>query len=122
MSSKYMLEQLHRHTANGYQVTVAESLRNDTIRLTYQTRPGGRIVGWYVEGPGMSFPLKFKTEQEARELIRKMDKTRPNYYNFYSDKEWGVASSYHLSVDSGVLGVHKTVDFIQKFVEEALKD
>ena len=39
------------------------------------------------------------SEQEARELIRKMDKTRPNYYNFYSDKEWGVASSYHLSVD-----------------------
>ena len=32
------------------------------------------------------------SEQEARELIRKMDKTRPNYYNFYSDKEWGVAS------------------------------
>ena len=62
------------------------------------------------------------SEQEARELIRKMDKTRPNYYNFYSDKEWGVASSYHLSVDSGVLGVHKTVDFIQKFVEEVLKD
>ena len=62
------------------------------------------------------------SEQEARELIRKMDKTRPNYYNFYSDKEWGVASSYHLSVDSGLLGVHKTVDFIQKFVEEALKD
>ena len=52
MSSKYMLEQLHRHTMGGYQVTVAESLRNDTIRLTYQTRPGGRIVGWYVEGPG----------------------------------------------------------------------
>ena len=62
------------------------------------------------------------SEQEARELIRKMDKTRPNYYNFYSDKEWGVASSYHLSVDSSLLGVHKTVDFIQKFVEEALKD
>lgn len=39
MSSKYMLEQLHRHTANGYPVTVAESLMNDTIRLTYQTRP-----------------------------------------------------------------------------------
>lgn len=62
MSSKYMLEQLHRHTMGGYQVTVAESLRNDTIRLTYQARPGGTIVGWYVEGPGMSFPLKFKTE------------------------------------------------------------
>lgn len=83
MSSKYMLEQLHRHTANGYQVTVAESLRNDTIRLTYQTRPGGRIVGWYVEGPGMSFPLKFKTEQEAREYIRRRWSINPHV------KRWG---------------------------------
>ena len=78
MSSKYMLEQLHRHTANGYPVTVAESLINDTIRLTYQTRPGGRIVGWYGEGPGMSFPLKFKTEQEAREYIRRRWNINPH--------------------------------------------
>lgn len=61
-------------------------------------------------------------EQEARELVRKMDKTRPNYYNFYSDKEWGVASSYHLSVDSSLLGVDGTVDFIEQFVKKALKD
>lgn len=83
MSSKYMLEQLHRHTMGGYPVTVAESLRNDTIRLTYQTRPGGRIVGWYVEGPGMSFPLKFKTEQEAREYIRRRWNLEPH------TKRWG---------------------------------
>ena len=62
------------------------------------------------------------TEQEAHEMIRKMDKTRPNYYNFYSDKEWGVASSYHLSVDSSLLGVEATVDFIEEFVKKALKD
>lgn len=61
-------------------------------------------------------------EQEARELVRKMDKTRPNYYNFYSDKEWGVASSYHLSVDSSLLGVEGSVDFIEQFVKKALKD
>lgn len=71
MRSEYLLEHLHHHTAFGYQVTVAESLMNDTIRLTYQTAPGGRIVGWYVEGPGMSFPLKFRDEQEARDYIRR---------------------------------------------------
>lgn len=61
-------------------------------------------------------------EQEARELVRKMDKTRPNYYNFYSDKEWGVAASYHLSVDSSLLGVEGTVDFIEQFVKRALNE
>ena len=87
MSSKYMLEQLHRHTANGYPVTVAESLRNDTIRLTYQARPGGTIVGWYVEGPGMSFPLKFKTEHEAREYIRRRWNINPHV------KQYGAAQA-----------------------------
>ena len=61
-------------------------------------------------------------EQDARELVRKMDKTRPNYYNFYSDKEWGVAASYHLSVDSSLLGVEGTVDFIEQFVKRALNE
>ena len=78
MSSKYMLEHPPPHTANGYQVTVAESLQNDTIRLTYQARPGGTIVGWYVEGPGMSFPLKFRDEQEARDYIRRRWNINPH--------------------------------------------
>ena len=61
------------------------------------------------------------SEQEARDLIRKMDKTRPNYYNYYSDKEWGVAASYDLSVNSGLLPLEDTVTFIQRFVEQVLK-
>jgi cytidylate kinase len=53
---------------------------------------------------------------EAADLVRKMDKTRSNYYNYYTDKEWGVASSYHLSLDSSLLGVDKTVEFIRQFL------
>jgi cytidylate kinase len=55
---------------------------------------------------------------EAADLVRKMDKTRSNYYNYYTDKEWGVASSYHLSFDSSLLGVDKTVEFIKQFLLE----
>ncbi|MDR2131509.1 MAG: cytidylate kinase-like family protein [Odoribacteraceae bacterium] len=53
---------------------------------------------------------------EAMELVRKMDKTRANYYNYYTDKEWGVASSYHLALDSSLLGVAQTVEFIALFL------
>lgn len=60
------------------------------------------------------------SEQDARELIRKIDKNRPGYYNYYTDKEWGVAASYHLSIDSSLLGVDGTVDFIRKFLREAM--
>ena len=70
MKSYDLLQHLRSQTMDGYQVTVAESLKNDTIRLTYRTRPDGRIVGWQVEGPGLDFPLSFKDEQKARDYIR----------------------------------------------------
>jgi len=57
------------------------------------------------------------SEQAARELVLKMDKTRPSYYNYYTDKTWGMASSYHLSVDSSLLGIEGTVDIIYKLVK-----
>jgi cytidylate kinase len=53
---------------------------------------------------------------EATELVRKMDRTRSNYYNYYTDKGWGVASSYHLTIDSSLLGVEQTVEFIDHFL------
>ena len=60
------------------------------------------------------------SEHDASELVRKMDKTRPGYYNYYTDKEWGVASSYHLSIDSSLLGIDRSVDFIRGFVKEVI--
>ncbi|MDR0766431.1 MAG: cytidylate kinase-like family protein [Odoribacteraceae bacterium] len=58
---------------------------------------------------------------ETIELVRKMDKTRSNYYNYYTDKGWGVASSYHLSIDSSLLGVAQTVEFIDHFLSGSEK-
>ncbi|WP_071145699.1 cytidylate kinase-like family protein [Bacteroides ihuae] len=60
------------------------------------------------------------TEEEADELISKTDKRRSEYYNFYSYKTWGAAATYHLCVDSSVLGVDDTAKFIQEFVYKKL--
>lgn len=53
---------------------------------------------------------------EAKELIVKMNKKRASYYNFYTDKKWGHITSYHLAVDSSVLGIDPTVELIEEFV------
>lgn len=53
----------------------------------------------------------------AKDLIIKTDKKRASYYNFYSNKKWGAASSYNLSIDSSVLGIDRTVEFIMDFIE-----
>jgi len=57
------------------------------------------------------------TEKKALELIEKTDKKRAAYYNYYSNKLWGVASSYDLCINSSKLGVDATVDFILQFWE-----
>lgn len=58
---------------------------------------------------------------EARSLIEKTDKKRAAYYNFYSNKIWGKANSYDLCINSSVLGVEGTVNFLFRFVEERFK-
>ena len=56
------------------------------------------------------------SDSEAKERIRKKDKDRAAYYNFYSGKEWGDAKSYDLCVDSSLLGVEGTVDLLMEMV------
>ena len=58
---------------------------------------------------------------KAEELIAKTDKKRAEYYNYYSNKVWGAAGSYHLCINSSVLGMDETVAFITQFIKQRLK-
>ena len=42
-------------------------------------------------------PRRSITKEKAREIAEKANKLRANYYNFYTDKVWGDAASYHLT-------------------------
>ena len=44
-------------------------------------------------------------ENKAKDIIKKKDKERSSYYNYYTNKKWGAAAGYSLCVDSGVLGI-----------------
>ncbi len=55
-------------------------------------------------------------QKDAEEFIRKADKSRASYYNYYTDKTWGAAESYHLCINSSVYGVDKTTDFVRDFI------
>lgn len=54
--------------------------------------------------------------EQAREKAKKIDKVRKEYYNFFTDKRWGHAASYHLCVDSSRLGEEGTAAFVRDFV------
>ncbi len=57
------------------------------------------------------------TEKEALEQMRKTDKTRASYYNYYTDKTWGAAMSYHLCLNSSVIGTDHCVRLIEEFIK-----
>ena len=54
------------------------------------------------------------TDAKAKDMIMKTDKKRASYYNYYSNKKWGSAESYHMSLDSSVLGIDGTAEAIEK--------
>ena len=54
--------------------------------------------------------------EEANSLISVADKKRPAYYNYYTFKTWGAASSYDLCINSSVFGIEKSVQIILNFL------
>ena len=55
--------------------------------------------------------------QNAEDRIRKADKQRASYYNYYATATWGDVNNYDLCVDTGKLGVEGTAELIARFVE-----
>lgn len=53
--------------------------------------------------------------EEAETLILKKDRERETYYNYLTFGYWGVASNYDLCIDSSILGIDGTADFIIDF-------
>ena len=69
-------------------------------------------------GKVQTFSEKPQAYQErAKDLIRQTDKKRAEYYNYYTSKEWGAARSYHLCLNSSLLGETETIAYIMNFIK-----
>ena len=55
-------------------------------------------------------------ENKAEAIVRKTDKTRANYYQFYTELKWGLADNYHMSINSSKLTNDQVVDVIINYV------
>ncbi len=54
----------------------------------------------------------------ARERIEALEDARAEYYNFFTNKTWGKASSYDLCINSGGLSIEQCTDLIISFIEK----
>ena len=83
-------------------------LRDMDCLNVFVTAPEAHRIQSLVNSEGIS-------AEEAEKLMRRKDRTRETYYNYYTFGAWGQASNYHLCVDSSVLGIDGTADLIIDF-------
>ena len=57
--------------------------------------------------------------EKAEALIIQKDKSREEYYNYFTFGNWGVASTYDICLDSSILGIEGTADFIIDFAKRS---
>ena len=70
-------------------------------------------------------PFRIKTmmarknlsEDQAKKLIKEVDKDRSSYYKYYTDQIWGDCEYYDLCVDSSRLGIDGAVKVIKSYIE-----
>jgi cytidylate kinase len=60
-------------------------------------------------------------ENKAKDMILKADKKRASFYNFQTEKKWGAASSYNLSLDTSDIGIDGCVRMIELYLEQKKK-
>ncbi|MBR5535134.1 MAG: cytidylate kinase family protein, partial [Clostridia bacterium] len=49
--------------------------------------------------------------------VKRIDKERASYYNFYSTKRWGVADSYDICLDSSKFGIEGCAKIIEGLIK-----
>ena len=53
-----------------------------------------------------------ETDVPTQKKLADKDKRRAAYYQFYTDTQWGLARNYHVTLDSGVLGIEQCSSLI----------
>ena len=53
-----------------------------------------------------------ETDASPEKRLLEKDKTRAMNYKYYTDRTWGMAENYHVSLDSSALGEERCIDLI----------
>ena len=57
---------------------------------------------------------------DAERRIRELEQARRKYYNYFTEKRWGEAESYHLCLNSSTIGIDACVDMIVDYINKKL--
>ena len=54
-----------------------------------------------------------ESKEAPEKRLKDKDKRRAAYYHFYTDMKWGETRNYHITLDSGKLGIDKCVEILK---------
>ena len=60
-------------------------------------------------------------EKAAYNKMKKADKMRKTYHNFYADGKWGDSRNYDICINSSTLGIDNTLDTLVAYIDAAMK-
>ena len=56
-------------------------------------------------------------KNKVEDFIKKTDKRRAHYYNYYTDMRWGEAKNYDLCINSSTIGIKGSVALMKSYIE-----
>ncbi len=60
--------------------------------------------------------------KDAEETIRRFDRKRANFYEFYTDRKWGALSNYSMTVNTSRMEIEQCVKYLAAIVKEMQRD
>lgn len=56
------------------------------------------------------------SDSKAKDIIKKGDKSRASYYNYYTSKRWGEMKGYDICLNTSLYGVEKSADILYDII------
>lgn len=87
----------------------------------YVLRDYPRVVNLFLHAPIEECVKRIAVREnipadKAQQKAERINRLRSRYYNFYTDKTWGAAPSYHLSIDTSVLSEDDIVELVKDYI------
>lgn len=83
--------------------------RNDVLRVFIYADLDFRVK--------RAIDLKGVKSSKAEQVVQKTDKSRANYYNFYSGKKWGLTENYDLCINRTKLTCEQVAEIIENYLK-----
>lgn len=110
-----------RHKAESGESFVIVGRCAETILKDYEG-----LVSFFITG---DLETKIKRIEEVRSFnredaaaaIKRHDKNRKAYHNYYSDMKWGDSRNYDMCINSSRIGLDKTTDVIENYIRSRVE-